>query len=208
MAYKNSFYSMNKIIFASNNLNKASEIKQMLNLEFEIITLKEAGILIDIPEPHNTFALNAHEKSATIHKMTGMDCFAEDSGLEVDALKGAPGVQSARFSGIHGDDAANNQKLLSLLENEQNRSAQFKTVISLILNGQNYFFEGTCQGEIATNMQGSHGFGYDPLFIPNGYNNTFAELNPDIKNQISHRKKAVSKMIDFLLKETTNKKNH
>ena len=199
---------MNKIIFASNNLNKASEIKQMLNLEFEIITLKEAGIFIDIPEPHNTFALNAHEKSATIHKMTGMDCFAEDSGLEVDALKGAPGVQSARFSGIHGDDAANNQKLLSLLENEQNRSAQFKTVISLILNGQNYFFEGTCQGEIATNMQGSHGFGYDPLFIPNGYNNTFAKLNPDIKNQISHRKKAVSKMIAFLLQETTNKKNH
>jgi len=199
---------MNKIIFASNNLNKASEIKQMLNLEFEIITLKEAGIFIDIPEPHNTFALNAHEKSATIHKITGMDCFAEDSGLEVDALKGAPGVQSARFSGIHGDDAANNQKLLSLLENEQNRSAQFKTVISLILNGQNYFFEGTCQGEISANMQGSHGFGYDPLFIPNGYNNTFAELNPDIKNQISHRKKAVSKMIAFLLQETTNKKNH
>jgi XTP/dITP diphosphohydrolase len=199
---------MNKIIFASNNLNKASEIKQMLNLEFEIITLKEAGIFIDIPEPHNTFALNAHEKSATIHKMTGMDCFGEDSGLEVDALKGAPGVQSACFSGVHGDDAANNEKLLSLLENVQNRSAQFKTVISLILNGQNFFFEGTCQGEIAKNMQGFHGFGYDPLFIPNGYNNTFAELNPDIKNQISHRKKAVSKMIAFLLQETLNKKNH
>ncbi len=199
---------MNKIIFASNNLNKASEIKQMLNLEFEIITLHEAGIFIDIPEPHNTFELNAHEKSATIHKMTGMDCFAEDSGLEVDALKGAPGVQSARFSGVHGDDTANNKKLLSLLENEQNRSAQFKTVISLIINSQNYFFEGTCQGEIAINLQGSHGFGYDPLFIPNGYNNTFAELNPDIKNQISHRKKAVSKMIAFLLEETTNKKNH
>ena len=199
---------MNKIIFASNNINKASEIKQMLNLEFEIITLKEAGIFIDIPEPHNTFALNAHEKSLTIHKMTGMDCFAEDSGLEVDALEGAPGVQSARFSGVHGDDAANNKKLLSLLENENNRSAQFKTVISLIINGQNYFFEGTCQGEIATNMQGSHGFGYDPLFIPNGYNNTFAELNPDIKNQISHRKKAVSKMIDFLLKESINKKKY
>jgi XTP/dITP diphosphohydrolase len=199
---------MNKIIFASNNLNKASEIKQMLNLEFEIITLKEAGIFIDIPEPHNTFALNAHEKSLTIHKMTGMDCFAEDSGLEVDALEGAPGVQSARFSGVHGDDAANNKKLLSLLENENNRSAQFKTVISLIINGQNYFFEGTCQGEISKNMEGSHGFGYDPLFIPNGYNNTFAELNPDIKNQISHRKKAVSKMIDFLLQETTNKKKY
>jgi XTP/dITP diphosphohydrolase len=199
---------MNKIIFASNNINKASEIKQMLNLEFEIITLKEAGIFIDIPEPHNTFALNAHEKSLTIHKMTGMDCFAEDSGLEVDALEGAPGVQSARFSGVHGDDAANNKKLLSLLENENNRSAQFKTVISLIINGQNYFFEGTCQGEIATNMQGSHGFGYDPLFIPSGYNNTFAELNPDIKNQISHRKKAVSNMIDFLLKENINKKNY
>jgi XTP/dITP diphosphohydrolase len=199
---------MTKIIFASNNLNKASEIKQMLNLEFEIITLKEAGIFIDIPEPHNTFELNAHEKSATIHKMTGMDCFAEDSGLEVEALEGAPGVQSARFSGAHRDDAANNKKLLSLLENEQNRSAQFKTVISLIINGQNYFFEGTCQGEIATSMQGSNGFGYDPLFIPNGYNNTFAELNPDIKNQISHRKKAVSKMIEFLLNETLNKKNH
>jgi XTP/dITP diphosphohydrolase len=199
---------MIKIIFASNNINKASEIKQMLNLEFEIITLKEAGIFIDIPEPHNTFALNAHEKSLTIHKMTGIDCFAEDSGLEVDALEGAPGVQSARFSGVHGDDAANNKKLLSLLENENNRSAQFKTVISLIINGQNYFFEGTCQGEIATNMQGSHGFGYDPLFIPNGYKNTFAELNPDIKNQISHRKKAVSKMIDFLLNENINKKNY
>ena len=199
---------MIKIIFASNNINKASEIKQMLNLEFEIITLKEAGIFIDIPEPHNTFALNAHEKSLTIHKMTGIDCFAEDSGLEVDALEGAPGVQSARFSGVHGDDAANNKKLLSLLENENNRIAQFKTVISLIINGQNYFFEGTCQGEIATNMQGSHGFGYDPLFIPNGYKNTFAELNPDIKNQISHRKKAVSKMIDFLLNENINKKNY
>jgi len=199
---------MNKIIFASNNLNKVSEIKQMLNLEFEVITLKEAGIFIDIPEPHNTFALNAHEKSLTIHKMTGMDCFAEDSGLEVDVLEGAPGVQSARFSGVHGDDAANNKKLLSLLENEPNRRAQFKTVISLIINGQNYFFEGTCQGEIAKNMQGSHGFGYDPLFIPNGYNNTFAELNPGIKNQISHRKKAVSKMIDFLLKENVNKKNY
>ncbi len=199
---------MKKIIFASNNQHKVDEIKKMLNLEFEIITLKEAGIFIDIPEPHETFEMNALEKASTIFKMTGIDCFAEDSGLEVISLHGAPGVLSARFSGEHGNDIENNKKLLSLLEKEPNRKAQFKTVISLIIEGQNHFFEGCCQGSIAEKMEGSNGFGYDPVFIPEGYDKTFAELNPNVKSSISHRKKAITKMTQFLLERSQNKNNY
>jgi len=198
---------MKKFIFASNNQHKVDEIKKMLNIQFEIITLKEAGILIDIPEPHDTFKMNALEKASTIFKMTGIDCFAEDSGLEVEALHGAPGVLSARFSGEHGNDIENNKKLLSLLTNESNRKAQFKTVVSLILDRQNYFFEGHCQGSIGEKIIGSNGFGYDPVFIPEGYNQTFAELNPIVKNSISHRKKAIAKMTEFLLGTSQNKNN-
>ena len=193
------FLSMpKKIIFASNNQHKADEIRRILSSDYEIITLKQAGIDIDIPEPHDTFQKNADEKSSTIYNMLKTDCFAEDSGLEVASLNGLPGVYSARYAGEHGNDSANMEKLLNDLKSSLDRTAQFKTVVSLMLEGEVYNFVGTCSGSIATEPRGNNGFGYDPIFIPIGYDKTFAELNSDEKNAMSHRKKAVTAMIDFL----------
>ena len=193
------FLSMpKKIIFASNNQHKADEIRRILSSDYEIITLKQAGIDIDIPEPHDTFQKNADEKSSTIYNMLKTDCFAEDSGLEVESLNGLPGVYSARYAGEHGNDSANMEKLLNDLKSSLDRTAQFKTVVSLMLDGEVYNFVGTCSGSIATEPRGNNGFGYDPIFIPIGYDKTFAELNSDEKNAMSHRKKAVTAMIDFL----------
>lgn len=189
---------MKQLIFASNNRHKADEIRALLNNRFEIITLKEAGIDIDIPEPHDTLEKNASEKSSVIFKLTGKDCFSEDSGLEVEALKGAPGVKSARYAGIHANANENNELLLQNMKNMKNRNAVFKTVISLIINGNEYLFEGTCNGKIALTPSGTGGFGYDPLFIPDGYDHTFASLGLDVKSAISHRKKAVEQMNAFL----------
>jgi len=188
-----------KLIFASNNQNKADEIRHILGESFQIMTLQEAGIVADIPEPHDSFEENALEKSKYIYKETGMDCFSEDSGLEVEALHGAPGVKSARYAGEKSNDKQNTEKLLSALLNVQHRAAQFKTVISLILDGKEYFFEGECKGDISKIPQGNNGFGYDPVFIPTGSAKSFAEMTMDEKSAISHRKKAVKKMAAFLL---------
>jgi XTP/dITP diphosphohydrolase len=189
---------MRKIIFASNNKHKADEIRAVLGSQFDIITLKEAGIEIDIPEPHETLQENAREKSMVIHRLTGMDCFSEDTGLEVDALNGAPGVRSARYAGEHANADDNLQKLLAAMKGIDNRTARFRTVVSLVLNGQEYIFEGECEGDITDQASGTAGFGYDPVFRPAQYDQTFAELGIEVKSAISHRKKAIQKMTVFL----------
>lgn len=189
---------MKKLIFASNNRHKADEIKAILGNAFSIVTLAECGIYADIPEPHQTLEENAREKSMTIYELTKTDCFSEDSGLEVDALGGAPGVHSARYAGPSSDTAANNEKLLIELRGILNRKARFRTVISLLLDGREYQFEGICKGSIAEAPAGNSGFGYDPLFIPEGSVLTFASMSMEQKSAISHRKKAVAAMTDFL----------
>ncbi|MEY2811127.1 MAG: RdgB/HAM1 family non-canonical purine pyrophosphatase [Bacteroidota bacterium] len=196
---------MKKIIFATNNKHKADEIRMILGEQFDIITLKEAGIFIDIPEPHHTLKENAIEKAQVIYEMKKENCFSEDTGLEVEALDGAPGVFSARYAGEKATADDNIKKLLLALDGKSNRKACFTTCICLILDGKQYFFEGKCHGTIATTVNGEHGFGYDPVFIPDGYQHTFAELDPKIKSEISHRKKAVSQMVDFLFQTKHNK---
>jgi XTP/dITP diphosphohydrolase len=189
---------MNTLIFATNNQNKVDEIRKVLGNIFEVITLKEAGINIDIPEPHSTLEENAAEKSNTIYSLTGKDCFSEDTGLEVETLNREPGVKSARYAGEGKSDADNIQKLLSNLINENNRRAQFRTVISLIIAGKEHQFEGICKGTITREQRGEKGFGYDPVFIPDGSEKTFAEMSIEEKNKYSHRKKATQKLITFL----------
>jgi XTP/dITP diphosphohydrolase len=187
-----------KLIFATNNQNKVAEIKAALTQGLEIITLKEAGIDIDIPEPHNTLEENATEKSTVIHNLTKQNCFSEDTGLEVAALNGEPGVRSARYA---GDDANNKNNIALLLQNMQNineRTAQFKTVISLILDNVEHQFTGICTGKIIHEEIGEMGFGYDAIFVPDGDEKTFAQMTMEEKNKYSHRKKALAKLIDFL----------
>ena len=186
------------LVFATNNPNKIKEIRSVLTDEFTVITLEEAGINIEIPEPHQTLEENASEKSQTIATITGKHCFSEDTGLEVNALNGEPGVRSARYAGEHADSGENINKLLVKMKGKENRSAQFRTVISLILNNNEYFFEGICKGEISLKPKGNNGFGYDPIFKPADSNKTFAEMLIDEKNLFSHRKKAFDKLIGFL----------
>lgn len=190
---------MHKIIFATNNQHKAHEIRAMLHEGFEIITLKDAGIHVDIPEPYDTLEENAREKSAAIYSLTGLDCFGEDTGLEVSALNGEPGVKSARYAGNERDFSSNITKLLRNLEGKTNRSARFRTVVSLMLDGKEHQFEGICKGNIIGNTRGNGGFGYDPVFIPEGDTRTFAEMPLEEKNLYSHRSKAVQQLIQFLL---------
>ncbi len=187
-----------KLIFATNNQNKVAEIKAALSEGLEIITLKEAGIDIDIPEPYETLEENATEKATVIHKLTAQNCFSEDTGLEVALLDGAPGVRSARYAGEEADNKKNIALLLKNMENISERSAQFKTVISLILDDKEYQFTGICKGQIITAERGDKGFGYDSIFIPTGDDRTFAEMNMEEKNKYSHRKKALAKLIEFL----------
>ncbi len=189
---------MKKLIFASNNAHKAKEIRALLGNIFEIITLREGCIEIDIPEPHASLEANASEKSTTIFSMTQTDCFSEDSGLEVAALNGEPGVRSARYAGEDASDTKNNELLLKKMEGVSERTARFRTVVSLILGGKEFLFEGTCDGSIALQPSGRDGFGYDPVFIPDGYQETFAEIGLEEKSKISHRKKAIAKMNEFL----------
>jgi XTP/dITP diphosphohydrolase len=186
------------LIFATNNQNKATEINAILGTAFKISTLREIGLEIDIPEPHATLEENAREKSTTIYKLTQSDCFGEDTGLEVEALQGAPGVRSARYAGEHCNTEDNIKKLLQELATEQNRKARFRTVISLIENGNEYQFEGVCEGMIAWTSHGEQGFGYDPIFIPLGSTKSFASMTLDEKNKFSHRKKAVEKLVAHL----------
>ncbi|MBO9617877.1 MAG: RdgB/HAM1 family non-canonical purine NTP pyrophosphatase [Niabella sp.] len=186
------------LIFATNNENKVLEIRQALPEGFEIISLKEAGILKDIPEPFDTLEANATEKSTVIHKMTGKNCFSEDSGLMVAALDGAPGVKSARFADGEPQYGSNTDKLLHLLRNTEQRTAYFKTIISLIINNKEVLFEGICTGRIATEPLGTGGFGYDPVFIPDGSDKTFGQMSLEEKQEFSHRKKAVKKLVVYL----------
>ncbi|MBK7884128.1 MAG: RdgB/HAM1 family non-canonical purine NTP pyrophosphatase [Chitinophagaceae bacterium] len=189
---------MQQLIFATNNSNKIKEIKAVLKGKFDIITLEEAGIDIDIPEPHDTLEANAFEKARVIYGLTKKNCFSEDTGLEVQALNNEPGVKSARYAGEKRSFKDNIKLLLTNLQQEENRKARFRTVISLILNKKEYQFEGICEGYIAKEEKGNNGFGYDAVFIPADSNKTFAEMNMEEKNKYSHRKKAVQKLIDFL----------
>ncbi|RXK81346.1 RdgB/HAM1 family non-canonical purine NTP pyrophosphatase [Filimonas effusa] len=186
------------LIFATNNAHKVAEIKAVVGDKLELLTLEEAGITTDIPEPHDTLEANAREKSAVIHQMTGKNCFSDDSGLEVTALNGEPGVKSARYAGDGRNFQQNIAKLLYKLEGSSDRSAQFRTVISLIWNDHEYLFEGICKGQIITTQRGTEGFGYDPVFIPEGSDRTFAEMTTEEKNSFSHRRKAMDKLEAFL----------
>ncbi|MFZ9695711.1 MAG: RdgB/HAM1 family non-canonical purine NTP pyrophosphatase [Chitinophagaceae bacterium] len=192
----------NPLIFATNNNYKAEEVRRILKDRFELITLKEAGIYIDIPEPHNTLEENAREKSMTIYQLKEMDCFSEDTGLEVDELAGAPGVKSARYAGEHCSFEDNIKKLLMALEGKGNRQAQFRTVFSLIEQGKEMQFEGICEGTIALQPLGEGGFGYDPVFIPKGSLKSFGQMSVDEKNQFSHRRKALDSLLKYLLKKS------
>ena len=189
---------MRKIIFATNNAHKLSEVQAVLGDAFELITLRECGIMEDIPETAPTLEGNALQKARYVYEKTGADCFADDTGLEVDALGGAPGVHSARYATDGHDFAANNRLLLKNLEGVENRSAHFRTVIALILDGEEYLFEGRVEGVIATEESGCGGFGYDPLFVPSGEIITFAEMSAEAKNAISHRGRAVAELVKFL----------
>ncbi len=189
---------MSVLIFATNNNNKIQEIRSILDNDMQIISLREAGIITDIPEPHPTLEENAREKSTFIFKITNSNCFSEDTGLEVIALNGEPGVKSARYAGDENDNLKNIEKLLHKMSSVNDRTAQFRTVISLILKGEEFQFEGICKGIITEMQRGEKGFGYDSIFIPDGSDKTFAEMELADKNIFSHRKKATSKLIDFL----------
>lgn len=191
---------MNQLIFATNNQHKVEEMNMALKGKFSIKSLKEAGIDIDIPEPYNTLEENAITKARTIYQLTQSDCFSEDTGLEVEALNGEPGVKSARYAGEKAEFSDNIDKLLMNMQNKQNRSAQFKTIITLIIAGKEYMFEGICKGSILTERQGGKGFGYDPVFVPEGSNKSFAEMTMEEKNIYSHRRKAADKLVEFLSK--------
>ena len=188
---------MKKLIFATHNPNKLAEIKSAVN-SFEVVGLKEMGIHEDIAETGTTLEENALIKSQYIYQKTGLSCFADDTGLEVEALGGRPGVYSARYAGEHATAEDNMQKLLSEMEGQKNRNARFRTVISLILDGEEYSFEGKVVGEILYQKTGDDGFGYDPIFKPIGYDQSFAEMTMKQKNEISHRGVAVKKLIHFL----------
>lgn len=189
---------MDTLIFATNNQHKVDEIKAIEGLGYEILSLREAGIDIDIPEPFDTLEENAAEKSKVVHQLTRMNCFSEDTGLEVAALNGEPGVKSARYAGEGRSFEKNIDKLLTRLQGKENREAQFRAVISLVLNGIEYKFEGICKGIILAYIRGDGGFGYDPVFVPEGSTLSFAEMDLTEKNKYSHRKKAVDKMAEFL----------
>ncbi|HEV8079619.1 MAG TPA: RdgB/HAM1 family non-canonical purine NTP pyrophosphatase [Chitinophagaceae bacterium] len=189
---------MDTLIFATNNQHKIDEIRSIPEIKFHIIGLKEAGIDIDIPEPYDTLEENATEKSTVIYKLTGLDCFSEDTGLEVEALNGVPGVKSARYAGNGKSFEKNIDKLLLKMKGKETRNAQFRTILSLILKGNEYKFEGICKGNILADSIGKKGFGYDPVFLPLESQRTFAEMDMEEKNKFSHRKKATDKMIDFL----------
>lgn len=187
-----------KLIFASNNLHKIKEIRSYFGEGFEFITMKEAGIDIDIAEPYNTLEENAREKSTTIHRLSNQNCFSEDTGLEVEALNGEPGVKSARYSGDDRNYARNTNFLLKKMEGKTNRNARFRAVASLILDGKEYQFEGICNGTIAHEINGEGGFGYDPVFVPEDSQRTFAQMTLAEKNKYNHRRIAIEKMAEFL----------
>ena len=186
------------ILFATNNAHKLMEVQAVLGPGFRLVTPRECGVTEEIPEEQETLEGNASQKAHYLHDRTGCDCFADDTGLEVEALGGAPGVHSARYATDGHDFAANNELLLRNLEGVGDRRARFRTVISLILDGEEHLFEGIVEGHIAQCASGSEGFGYDPLFIPEGSAKTYAEMTPAEKNALSHRGRAVRKLAEFL----------
>lgn len=195
---------MKRIVFATNNQHKLQEIREILSPEFEIVSLKEIGCHEDIPETGNTLEENALQKARYVSERYHISCFADDTGLEVEALEGAPGVHSARYAeGTDHDSEANMTKLLRELEGKENRQARFRTVIALIELGEDetenvHLFEGIVEGHISTERQGNEGFGYDPIFVPEGYEKSFAALGETIKNHISHRARSVKKLAEYL----------
>ena len=195
---KNYFiYILKTLVFATNNEHKLTEVRAILGSEFKIVSLNELGCFEDISETAETLEGNALLKARFVDNKFGVDCFSDDTGLEIEALDGAPGVRSARFAGEDKNPTANIQKVLKLLDGVQNRKAQFRTVIALIFNKKEYIFEGKISGKIATEPRGAAGFGYDPIFIPDGYTQSFAQLTENQKNKISHRALALQKMAEF-----------
>ena len=193
---------MKKIVFATNNKHKLSEIREITKGKIEILSLADINCHQEIPETGATLEENALIKARFVQEKFAFDCFADDTGLEVDALNGAPGVYSSRYAGEACNPEDNMKKLLRELQGKANREARFRTVIALLLNGEQYFFEGEIAGKIIDEKRGSQGFGYDPIFVPDGYNQTFAELGDDVKNNISHRAIATRKLIGFLLSDS------
>jgi len=189
---------MQQLVFATNNRHKVEEVSAKIKGEIKLLTLADIGCTEDIAETGLTFRENASLKSTYIWQHYQVNCFGDDSGLEIDALNGEPGIYSARYAGEHGNHAANIDKVLQNLQGVTNRKAQFRTVISLIWLGEEHFFEGIVTGTIRSERSGSEGFGYDPIFQPDGYDITFAEMSMDEKNSISHRAIAVEKLIAFL----------
>lgn len=187
-----------KLVFATNNKHKLEEVREILGNKFEILSLKDIHFFDEIPETQNTIEGNASQKAHFIYDKYNINCFADDTGLEIDALNGAPGVYSARYAGDNCTYEDNVQKVLKKLEGINNRKAQFKTVISLIINDIEYIFQGIIKGSVTENKRGKSGFGYDPIFLPEGYDKTFAELSSREKNKISHRGLATQKLFNFL----------
>ena len=189
---------MKTIVFATNNLHKLEEVRSIISGEINIVSLSDIGCHDDIPETADTLEGNALLKARYVKEHFGYDCFADDTGLEVEALNGEPGVRSARYAGEMHDSNANMDKLLNALKGLQNRKARFRTVIALIMNGKEEYFEGIVEGRIIEEKRGNTGFGYDPIFMPDGYSDTFAELGSDIKNNISHRAIATRKFAEAI----------
>jgi len=189
-----------KLVFATNNKHKLEEVIKIINEGFELLSLKDIECFEDIPETQNTIEGNALQKSQYIYEKYKLNCFADDTGLEIDALNGEPGVYSARYAGEDCSFEDNVKKVLKKLEGVENRNAQFKTVISLVIDGKETQFEGIIKGTILKNIKGTSGFGYDPIFQPEGYDKTFAELPSEVKNEISHRGLATKKLASFLQK--------
>lgn len=186
-----------KLVFATNNRHKLQEVSAMLGEKFELLSLSDIGCTVDIPETSDTLSGNALQKARYVKEHFGIDCFADDTGLEVKALDGAPGVHSARYAGDH-DSEANITKLLGELKDKKDRTARFRTVIALLNGEKEYLFEGIVNGRIAEKREGYEGFGYDPVFVPDGFDCSFAQLGNDIKNTISHRARAIGKLVEFL----------
>ena len=191
---------MKTLVFATNNQHKLQEVRQILGEKFDIKGLSDIGCTVDIPETADTLQGNSLQKAKYVKEHFGLDCFADDTGLECTALDGAPGIYSARYAGENHDSEANMRKLLEELKEKNDRSAQFRTVISLLYHGEEYFFEGIVRGTIIDEHKGTKGFGYDPIFVPEGYDTTFAEMSAEEKNSISHRGRAVARLAEFLSK--------
>lgn len=187
-----------QLVFATNNLNKLKEVQALMPKQIKLLSLKDIGCFEDVPETQNTIEGNAAQKANYVKEHYGYDCFADDTGLEVDTLNGEPGVYSARYAGEQRNANDNTNKLLKELHNKANRNAQFKTVIALHLNNKQHTFTGICKGEITTEKHGEKGFGYDPIFKPRGYYQTFAQMDLSLKNSIGHRGKAIAQLIQFL----------